>query len=121
MEGNQTRAVALPDVTHFAQHIGGVVHAGGRLHTQGVKLFGGREHLGHFGEARNDTAAVTKDTHGAALPVALAGFVRVLQLADEVGHVVAFFGQSFQTGDKAGPWTAFQLVKHGGVVLLNAH
>jgi hypothetical protein len=121
VEGDQARAVLFPDVAHLAQNVGVVVHAGRRLHPQGVKFLGGRKHLGHFGEARDHAATVAEDPDRATLPVALAGLVGVLELTHQVGHVVVVLGQPLQASDKTGPRTALQLVKHRGIVLFLAH
>ncbi|EWS63192.1 hypothetical protein Y695_03575 [Hydrogenophaga sp. T4] len=126
MEGNQARAVFLPDVAHLAQHVGVVVHAGRRLHTQRVEL-GGVGELGlavgvlELGEARNHAAAVAEHPHRAALPVALAGPVGGFELTHQVNHVVLLASQPLEAGHEAGPRTALELVEHRGVVHFLGH
>ena len=78
VEGDQARTVFVPGVRQLAQHAGGVVIAGRGLHAQRVEFFGLGEHLGDFGEARNDAAPVTKHRYRAALPVTEAGLIGML-------------------------------------------
>ena len=76
VEGDQPGTARFhPDVGDLAQQVRGVVHAGGRLHAQGVELGGlGEQGLAvrilQFGEAGNDAAAITDHADGAAFPVA---------------------------------------------------
>ena len=121
VQRDQAGTVLVPDVAELAQRRGVVVHAGGRHDTQGVEFGGILEHrLACFvldlGEARDDAAAVAADTDGAALPVTLAGLVGVLEVAEDVDHVVFILGQALEAGDETGPGSGFQLIQvRGGV------
>ena len=52
VEGDQARALLLPAVAQLAQHVGGVVIAGRRLHAQGVEFLGFREGMRATSEKR---------------------------------------------------------------------
>jgi hypothetical protein len=118
VEGDQARAMLLPDVGHLAQHVGGVVHAGRWLHAQGVELGRIRKHrhallVLQLGEARDHAAAVAEHTDRAALPVPLLCAVGRLQLTHQVDHVVLVVSQTLQPGDETRPGPALELVEHG--------
>ncbi len=126
VEGDQAGAVLFPDVAHLAQHVGVVVHAGRRLHAQGVELGGVGEDrralvVLQLGEARDDAAAVAEHADRAALPVALLGAVGRLQLTHQVDHVVLVLRQALQAGHEAGPGAGLELVEHRRVVRFLGH
>ncbi len=101
--------------------------SGRGLHPKGVELLGFREGATDLGEARDDAAAIAKDGNGAALPVALAGLVRVLQLAEQaVGHLIdalvrVLITQTFDARDEARPGAGLQLIEHRGAVFIDRH
>lgn len=115
----------LPAVGELAQDVGGVVVARRRLHPQGVELLGFREHRADFGELRDDAAAIAVDADGAAFPVALAGFVGVLELTEQVigdavdARIGVLVAQALDAGYEARPGPALQLVEHRSIVLLH--
>ena len=127
MEGDQAGTTGCrPDVAHLAQQVRGVVHAGGRLDTQGVE-FGrlGEQRIVVFvlqlGETGDHAAAVAEHANGTALPVAELGLVRGFQLTHQVNHHVVFLGQALEAGHEAGPRAFFELVQIRGVVHLLRH
>ena len=122
VECDQARTVLLPAVSQLAQHGGAVVVARRRLNAQRVEFFRLRECVADLGETRDDTATILIDGDCSAFPVTLAGFVGVFQLTQEVaGYTIdtlirVLVTQTLDTGDKARPWTAFQLVQHRSMV-----
>jgi hypothetical protein len=118
--------VALPDVAELAQDVRGIVHPRRRHHAQRVELRGVREQrlvvlVLRFGEARDHPAAVAEHADGAALPVALARLVRVLELAEQVDHVVLVLREALESGDERGPRSRFERVEHRGGMHLLCH
>ena len=116
VEGDQARAVLLPDVAHLAQQIGRVVVARRRLHAQRVEFFRGRVLARDLGKARNDAAAISEHRDGAALPVSGLRLVGMLELAEQIVHhwrilLVAGIAQSLQAGHEAWPRAAFEFVE----------
>src|SRR5690606_29548206 len=127
VEGDQSRTPLLPAVAEPAQDVGGVVVAGRGLHSQRVKLARFRKLLADLGKARDDAAAVTVHADRAALPVALAGLVGMLELAEQgVGDaldagVFVLVPKPLDAGHEAGPRTVFQFIEHRGGVLVFRH
>ena len=116
MEGDQARAVLLPDVAHLPQQISRIMVARRRLHTKRVEFFRGRILARDLGKARNDAAAVSEHRDGAALPVSGLRLVGMLELAEQVVHhrrilLVAGIAQPLQAGHEARPRTAFEFVE----------
>ena len=117
VERDEAGAVLLPDVGHLAQDVGVVVHPRRRHHPQRVELRRiGKQRLVvgvlRLGEARDHAAAVAEHADRAALPVALARLVGVLELTHQVDHVVLVLRQPLQAGDEARPRAALELVEH---------
>ena len=112
VERDQAGTVFLPGVGQLAQHLGGVVIAGRRLHAQRMEFLGLGEHRGDFGEARDDAAAVAEDRDRAALPVAKTRLIGVFELAQQVHHHVVVVRQALQAGHEARPRPALELVEH---------
>ena len=121
VEGDEARAVLFPDVAELTQEVGRIVVAGRRLDAQGMEFLGGRILRGDFGEARDDATAVAEHRDRAALPVAEALFVGMLELPEQVVHhrgvlLVTRVPKTLQPCDEARPWPAFELIEHGGWV-----
>ena len=116
----------FPNVTELTQGIGVVVHARRGHDTQGVK-FGGilidwlALLILEFGEARDNTAAITVHADSAALPITFFGLVGGFQLAQQVNRHVIVFCQILQAGNETRPRAFFEFVKVRSVMHLLCH
>ena len=126
VESDQAGAVLFPNVAHFAQRAGVVVHTGGGHDAERVELCAFLVLAGNFREAGDHASAIAAHTNGAAFPVALAGFVGVLELAEQALHdrgigFAFVVSQALQAGDEARPRAAFELIKKRSIRFIGRH